>query len=440
MEVKDALKVLEPIQNKEEFSKLAPFLRDSIVTKKMDKSSMQGTSPELLDMVNSLTPMVGVSPNVVMGIFSPESNFDPNAQPEINPETGERKSTAKGLGQFLDDTGKDMHGKLMEKGLVEGEYDPFDPKKNILYTAQYFTENRAKAESIAKKNKLELSDEALDDLARIGHRAGPGVMEDVIEKYEGDWRKAEFNLPDGAGTDSVHKWIKKAKAGAEQTGESFEHQYFSEPGLAELNTKAAELGLSDNPLWESFFDNAYKLANLEQKKGAEKQKAGSKALKNAKTLDELKPGINLLIATAKQLKPGKGITGKLIGLFKKGLGAMGAEGFQTEDSLRRLRKGMAGQIARAVGKETGRFTEQDVQRALIIMPDSGDTDIQLANKIAVLEWFVNGGYKGQSYEDIWSYIETRAVAAGKKQEAKKETKQKKTGTKKRRKATMEDFQ
>ena len=32
MEVKDALKVLEPIQNKEEFSKLAPFLRDSIVT------------------------------------------------------------------------------------------------------------------------------------------------------------------------------------------------------------------------------------------------------------------------------------------------------------------------------------------------------------------------------------------------------------------------
>jgi hypothetical protein len=98
--------------------------------KKLIKQST-GASPHLPfeEDIQGAAKEHGVPYDLLHGILRTESSFNPNAVPR-DPKTGVILSSAKGLGQFIDSTAKEM-----------GVTDRFDPKQNIYGAARYLKQN-----------------------------------------------------------------------------------------------------------------------------------------------------------------------------------------------------------------------------------------------------------------------------------------------------------
>ena len=80
----------------------------------------------IYDLINEISTSEGIDPKLVHAVVKNESNYNPNAQPPIDPTTGKRPSSAKGLMQLIDGTASDM-----------GVQDPFDPRQNLTGGIRY---------------------------------------------------------------------------------------------------------------------------------------------------------------------------------------------------------------------------------------------------------------------------------------------------------------
>lgn len=133
------------------------------------------------DLIAAAAKMTGFDPGVLAGLLATESNFDSSVR--------NNKSSATGLGQFIDDTWKYMvrkYGKYF--GIKEGT-SPNDPRANILMTAMYMRDNMD-----ALKQKLGRDNFTDVDLYNA-HFLGPGGYALMVKNPT---KLAKDLLPDSA--------------------------------------------------------------------------------------------------------------------------------------------------------------------------------------------------------------------------------------------------
>ncbi len=80
----------------------------------------------IYSLIDEISNAEGVDPKLIHAMVKTESSYNPKAQPPINPKTGKRPSTAKGLLQLIDGTAAEM-----------GVQDPFDPRQNLTGGIRY---------------------------------------------------------------------------------------------------------------------------------------------------------------------------------------------------------------------------------------------------------------------------------------------------------------
>lgn len=84
-------------------------------------------------LLRSAAQQHGVPYEVLKGVIGVESSFNPGALPPLDPMTGKRKSSAKGIAQLIDSTAKEL-----------GVTDPFNPDQAIPGAARYLRQNMDK--------------------------------------------------------------------------------------------------------------------------------------------------------------------------------------------------------------------------------------------------------------------------------------------------------
>lgn len=132
----------------------------------MPTSSGKGWAA-MKNIIMEAARIVGVDAKSLAQFIAVESGFDPNAMPKVNPKTGKRASTAKGLGQFLDRTWDWMLSRHGRKYGIPAGTSALDPRANAIMTAQYMKEN---SEGLQKTLQRDVS--VVD--AYIAHFMGPG--------------------------------------------------------------------------------------------------------------------------------------------------------------------------------------------------------------------------------------------------------------------------
>lgn len=80
----------------------------------------------IYSLIDKISSSEGVDPKLIHAIVQTESSYNPKAQPPIDPKTGKRLSSAKGLMQLIDGTASAMNVK-----------DPFDPEQNLIGGIRY---------------------------------------------------------------------------------------------------------------------------------------------------------------------------------------------------------------------------------------------------------------------------------------------------------------
>lgn len=89
-------------------------------------NTLDKATPNIYDLINEVSVAEGIDPKLVHALVKTESNYNPKAQPPVDPITGKRASSAKGLMQLIDATAADMNVQ-----------DPFDPKQNLTGGIKY---------------------------------------------------------------------------------------------------------------------------------------------------------------------------------------------------------------------------------------------------------------------------------------------------------------
>lgn len=196
----------------------------------------------------------GVSDATVMRIHLVESGGNPKAHAE--------GSTAKGLGQFIDDTGK-AYWKDLHYDKTIGEYDPYDPYANAAMTAEYMND---------------LLDTFGGDtrIALAGYNQGEPTIKKTYDKLKEvsggrapSWEKLRSHLPetivdkDGKSRplrSAVSKYVDKVMGDSERAkfprlpaGTTTEQLFASLP--SEAHRDAARQGLSARAI-EDFHETA----------------------------------------------------------------------------------------------------------------------------------------------------------------------------------------
>jgi len=304
----------------------------------------------------SAAKKVGIPTDVLLSIAKRESNFIPDAKNPL--------STATGLGQLIEGTGKEMFAKAQAEGLigkdVKFEDAVVDSEMNLIMTGLYFKQN------------LETMGNVRDAL--LAHRLGPAGARKFNETG-----KAIVEGRDE--TADVNDWIAKVLRGALADGAT---GIFADGG-ANLDTVAGIDAEIQRLLGDTRFSATPQVkiavAELQKKrallsKGGKKKGATGKEENAANTID-------LVVALADNVEP----AGFAKGTFKNILAFFNIDA--PTATLNQFSGLLAGQIAKGVGGESGRLTDQDRAFALAAMPNARDSEQVRANKIAILQVIVD---------------------------------------------------
>lgn len=88
------------------------------------------STTDIYSLINKISSSEGVDPKLIHALVKTESSYNPMAQPPINPNTGKRASSAKGLMQLIDGTAAKMNVQ-----------DPFDPEQNLTGGIRYLKQH-----------------------------------------------------------------------------------------------------------------------------------------------------------------------------------------------------------------------------------------------------------------------------------------------------------
>ena len=331
---------------------ISSAVQGAVKTEILTRSPQIAEAPkDILGSIDTLSPLLGASPNLITGIISIESAFNPLAK---NPD-----STASGLGQLIDSTGRRNHAELLERGLVEGEYDPFDARKNILYTSNEFRKNLDRFDGNT-------------DLALLSHRVGPGAAQRVLDEYGGDITKATFTAAGEDITEQVIDWMTRVKDVAAAGTETFEQQVVTSQGLVDIIRAGGEAGISNQPDFKTFVEQLRKATLV----------GGVTAFERKEEIKfkELRDSIDLVIGLAQGVEPTGRFVGGAIRFLGKPLGLA-----PKTANLSAFSGLLAGQFAKRIGGESGRLTDQDRIFALAAMPKGTDTKEERRIKIEILQ-------------------------------------------------------
>jgi len=347
--------------NVAEFAPLSESINDSL------KSRGAPAIPDDIRVaIDSAAKKLNMPANILVGIASREADhrkrpFDPASKNPI--------SSASGLGQLLaKSTGKEMFKIAQDEGLigkdVAFETAIFDPEMNMIMTGVLFKQN------------LKTTGNVRDAL--LAHRMGAGAVDDFNEtgKFIIEGRDESADIVD---------WISDVMAGGEivpgmaSDGGS---DLFSLEGInIELERLRTNTEFSATPqakvaikVLEDRKDDLIAKNKIKDKaKG--KLSANEKESKVASTID-------LVIALADQVEP----SGILKGTFKNLMAFLKIDA--PTATLNQFSGLLAGQMAKGVGGESGRLTDQDRAFALAAMPTATDSDEIRSNKKAILRAIV----------------------------------------------------
>jgi hypothetical protein len=322
-----------------------------------------GAPDDIKVAAESAAKKLSVPTDLLLSIAKRESSFDPNARP-INKKTGERISSAFGLGQLIDSTAKDIFSKAQAQGLIGKDVELEDaranPEMNLIMTGVLFKEN------------LKAMGNVRDAL--LAHRLGVGGAREFLKTG-----KAMVNGVDEA--EDVNDWIGDVMGGALPDGAT---GIFSD-GSPNLNTvegidseiqrivSSTDFGSTPQGK-QAVIELQKKRALLSKGKG--KGKVGKQEQNTAGMID-------LVVALADNVTP----SGALVGNIKNFLAPFNVD--TANVTLKQFSGLLAGQLAKGVGGESGRLTDQDRAFAMAAMPNANDNEETRANKIAILTLMSN---------------------------------------------------
>lgn len=122
-----------------------------------------------------------------------------------------------------------------------------------------------------------------------------------------------------------------------------------------------------------------RIASKERAEIMAKAKKEEREDKKKTAQQDLRDGLDVVIALAENVTP----SGRIIGLMKNIAAAAGLD--KNTKSLNDFSGIMSGQVAKRIGGESGRLTDQDRIFALRVLPKAGDTKAERAIKINILK-------------------------------------------------------
>lgn len=319
---------------------------------------------EIKTSIESAAKKLGIPASVLIGIAARESaNFDPKSKNPI--------SSATGLGQLLaKSTGKEMFAKAQEEGFigkdVKFEDAIIDPEMNMIMTGLLFKEN------------LETTGNVRDAL--LAHRIGAGAV--------GDFNKTgKFVIEGRDESADIKDWIEDVMTVSfeDSIPGSFSDGSNDLFNLQGINNELERLRSNTEFSATPEVKVAIKVLedrkdDLIKKKAASDKAAGKKGVTDKEK--NVANTIDLVVALAEGVPP----SGILKGSFKNLLGWLKIDA--PTATLNQFSGLLAGQMAKGVGGESGRLTDQDRAFALAAMPTATDSEEIRANKVAILNAIV----------------------------------------------------
>ncbi len=173
-------------------------------------------------------------------------------------------------------------------------------------------------------------------------------------------------------------------------------------------------GFSDDPAFVKAFEQKLKLLELDTKKEVANAKAAAKKAKSDLDDGALGSSLALIRSLADNVKP----SGRIMGFAKQ---IAGWAGFMPNVSSLDAFSGLiAGQIAKRIGGESGRLTDQDRIFALRTLPKVNDTEEEREIKDKIFEVY-ESGLRGKALSDAMDAALLELGGVGKSGRSKVET-------------------
>ena len=360
----------------------APIKEESIAS--LRKAGKTGLTDEIVAAINSAAEKLKIPANLLLGIASRETvNFNASGAGSIS------KNGARGLGQLLSKNqtnknqkdlsiGPKMFKLAQEQGLIgkDVEYNVAvaDPEMNMIMTGLLFKENL----------KLKGVDGDVRK-ALLAHRAGPKGMSDILSG------KPHFVTNDDGTKEDISPdskdWLGDVMGTAFGDGvpglaSDGSPDLFTLEGIdIELERLRQDTEFTATPEAKVAIDvlTKRKDALIKERDAIAKDKG-----KGEKKSADVKVGEMIKLVKAMAMKAGA--SGIIVGGARKLLGWFNIDAeAATLDQFSGL---LASQVAKGVGGESGRLTDQDRTYALASLPKVTDTPEVRATKFAILDAIV----------------------------------------------------
>jgi len=332
--------------------------------------------PAILTAGTSAAKKLGIPTDLLLSLVARE-----NAKFQVSAPTGEKGpdgkpiSSAKGLGQLINSTAKAMLKVAHNKGLIPKDVNVVtatnDGEMNMIMTGLYFQQNLKEFEGSVEK-------------ALIAHRLGPGNVEKFFagEPIIANGTDQSPDARDWLG-DIFETADPSILGDVEIEGGDPNNPFSTVEGLNdEILRLSSDVDLSTEPFVKQRISLLQKMKADLVKETTKKEKEKAKSAKGDKKSAAAARSIRALIGFAKQA----GTDGFVTGTFKKFIASVTkGEFFPDVKTLADFTGGLAGQIAKGIGGESGRLTDQDRVFAMRMIPTNNEGEEVFFRKLQFLD-------------------------------------------------------